>query len=161
MSWLHHKNLHCSRHITVTSWWVRAMASEITSLTIVCSNVYSGTDQRKHESSIWKFLFHDVIMWIIVWLDSLKPINWFMCRSPTLFGTIWSWRKYFRDCCTQLGTEPLILTLKCSSWLIFITGIACIFIVPVRSGTKNWQVCICRRLPMFYYISIWEHTTMK
>ena len=27
------------------------MASQITSLTIVCSNVYSGTDQRKHQSS--------------------------------------------------------------------------------------------------------------
>ena len=28
-----------------------AMASQITSLTIVCSSVYSGTDQRKHQSS--------------------------------------------------------------------------------------------------------------
>ena len=28
-----------------------AMASQITSLTIVCSNVYSGADQRKHRSS--------------------------------------------------------------------------------------------------------------
>ena len=30
---------------------MRAMASQITSFTIVCSNVYSGTDQRKHLSS--------------------------------------------------------------------------------------------------------------
>ena len=29
-----------------------AMASQITSLTIVCSIVYSGTDQRKHQSSV-------------------------------------------------------------------------------------------------------------
>ena len=28
-----------------------AMASQITSLAIVCSNVYSGADQRKHQSS--------------------------------------------------------------------------------------------------------------
>ena len=28
-----------------------AMASQITSITIVYSNVYSGTDQRKHQSS--------------------------------------------------------------------------------------------------------------
>ena len=28
-----------------------AMASQITSLTIVCSTVYSGTDKRKHQSS--------------------------------------------------------------------------------------------------------------
>ena len=30
---------------------MNAMASQITSLTIVCSTVYSGTDQRKHQSS--------------------------------------------------------------------------------------------------------------
>ena len=30
---------------------ISAMASQITSLTIVCSNVYSGADQRKHQSS--------------------------------------------------------------------------------------------------------------
>ena len=30
-----------------------AMVSQITSLTIVYSNVYSGTDQRKHQSSGW------------------------------------------------------------------------------------------------------------
>ena len=36
-------------YITVTS--MVAMASQITSLTIVYSTVYSGTDQRKHQSS--------------------------------------------------------------------------------------------------------------
>ena len=30
-----------------------AMASQITSLTIVCSTVYSGADQIKHQSSAW------------------------------------------------------------------------------------------------------------
>ena len=30
---------------------MNAMLSQITSLTIVCSNVYSGADQRKHHSS--------------------------------------------------------------------------------------------------------------
>ena len=48
-----------------------AMASQITSLTIVYSTVYSGVDQRKHQSSAslakWPvtrkmFLFDDVIM---------------------------------------------------------------------------------------------------
>ena len=42
--------------ITSTAWYYNdvimgAMASQITSLTIVYSTVYSGTDQRKHESS--------------------------------------------------------------------------------------------------------------
>ena len=31
---------------------VRAMASQITSLTIAYLNVYSGADQRKHQSSV-------------------------------------------------------------------------------------------------------------
>ena len=32
-------------------WWRRAMASQITSLAIVYSTVYSGADERKHQSS--------------------------------------------------------------------------------------------------------------
>ena len=61
----------CSLHITMTSRWARwrpcvnkvtmqfthyndvtmgTMASQITSLAIVCSTVYSGADQRKHQS---------------------------------------------------------------------------------------------------------------
>ena len=38
-------NDHCGDVIMST------LASQITSLTIVCSNVYSGADQRKHQSS--------------------------------------------------------------------------------------------------------------
>ena len=36
--------------VTVTPWWVR-WRSQITSLAIVYSTVYSGADQRKHQSS--------------------------------------------------------------------------------------------------------------
>ena len=56
---------------------IGAMASQITSLTIVYSIVYSGADQRKHQSSAspvnyphkwpvtrWMFPFDDVIMWV-------------------------------------------------------------------------------------------------
>ena len=65
-----------------------AMASQITSLTIVYSTIYSGADQRKHQSSTWlafvrgihrwpvnsphkrpvmrkMFPFDDVIMWAV------------------------------------------------------------------------------------------------
>ena len=38
-------------HITVTSYIMSAMVSQITSLTIVYSTVYSGADQGKHQSS--------------------------------------------------------------------------------------------------------------
>ena len=62
-----------------------SIASQITGLTIIYSVVYSGADQRKHQSSAslafvrgihpnkWpvtrkKFPFDDVIMWTGVWL---------------------------------------------------------------------------------------------
>ena len=78
-----------------------AMASQITSLTIVYSIVYSGTDQRKHQSSASlafvrgihrgpvnsphkgpvtrkMFPFDDVIMQVI---DHVSQIEYFHCRK--------------------------------------------------------------------------------
>ena len=43
-----------------------AMTSEISSLTIVYSTVYSGTDRRKHQSSAWL---------AIVWGIHRGPVN--------------------------------------------------------------------------------------
>ena len=39
------------------------MASQITSLTIIHSTVYSGTDQRKHQSSAWLALVRRTYRW--------------------------------------------------------------------------------------------------
>ena len=78
------------------------MASQITSLTIVCSTVYSGADQRTHKSSAslafvcgihrWPvnsphkgtvtrkmFPFDDVIMW---WPTEVIPSSCWGCRCP-------------------------------------------------------------------------------
>ena len=77
------------------------MASQITSFTIVYSTVYSGTDQRKHQSSaslalcggihrssvnsphkgsdVKMFPFDDVIMW---WFTLIPFASWFLL--PTL-----------------------------------------------------------------------------
>ena len=85
------------------------MASEITSLIIVYSTVYSGADQRKHQSSAslvfvrgihlgpvnsphkWPvtrkmFPFDDVIMVLLWWVTSgsfnfSQPIQWWMLRT--------------------------------------------------------------------------------
>ena len=38
-------------NITLTSYWMGAMASQITGLKVVYSTVYWGADQRKHQSS--------------------------------------------------------------------------------------------------------------
>ena len=79
-----------------------AMASQITSLTIVCSTVYPGADQRKYKSSTslafvqgihwwptnsphkWSvtrklFPFDDVIMHICVFVKCSMPIIYFDC----------------------------------------------------------------------------------
>ena len=47
-SWLHHALLESNHYIDVT---MTTIVSQITSLTVVYSIVYSGVDQRKHQSS--------------------------------------------------------------------------------------------------------------
>ena len=41
------------------------MASQITSPTIVCSNVYSGADQRKHQSSASLAFVRGIHLWLV------------------------------------------------------------------------------------------------
>ena len=79
-----------------------AMASQITSLTIAYSGVYSGADQRKHQSSA-SLAFVRGILYII---DSLR--NQVMCRcdiflfyqpgqavEKLLSVEVWEWISYF------------------------------------------------------------------
>ena len=54
-----------------------AIASQITSLTIAFSNVYSDADQRKHESSASQiFPFDDVIMYATKYRTSNQNIRY-------------------------------------------------------------------------------------
>ena len=105
---------HCKRSLLTPKCWhyddviMGAMASQITSLTIVYSTVYSDADQRKHQSSVsptfmreihrgpvnsphrWPVTrkmspFDDVIMIICLWLDSFS--QWYFCDS---------WQHWFR-----------------------------------------------------------------
>ena len=87
-----------------------AMASHVTSLTIVYSTVYSGTDQRKHQSSaslafVWgihrwpvnfppkgpvtriMFPFDDVIMDDLVW-RRLSSLIYFLLGMPSWFALL-------------------------------------------------------------------------
>ena len=58
---------HCSRyHLNAEHYSdiiMSAMASQITSLTIVCATVYSGVDQRKHQSSASLALVRGIHRW--------------------------------------------------------------------------------------------------
>ena len=103
-----HLNTEYAQGIANTLEWhnviMGAMASQITSLTIVYSTVYSGVDQRKHQSSVslafvrgihrwpvnsphkgpvtWKmFLFHDVIMIATGWTSVHKMVRRLTTKS--------------------------------------------------------------------------------
>ena len=59
--WSHRSGTHSFRHYCDV---IRStMASQITSLTIVYSTVYSGTDQRKHQSSVLLAFVRGIHQW--------------------------------------------------------------------------------------------------
>ena len=60
-----------------------AMASQITSLTIVCSTIYSGADQRKHQSSA-SLAF---VRWIHRWPVN-SPHKWPVTRKMFPFDDV-------------------------------------------------------------------------
>ena len=78
------------------------MASQITSLAIVYSTIYSGADQRKHQNSAsWKiFPFDDVIMFAMMTelLNGISVIRvmpqlyMYCCRNWSGFFFIRPWR---------------------------------------------------------------------
>ena len=99
-----------------------AMASQITSLAIVHSTVYSGADQRKHRWPVnsphkWPvtrkmFPFDDVIMWKYC----LQYIPWIM---PMVDILLWFGSGQFRDH-SGLGLSQWETTLQCNAvchWL--------------------------------------------
>ena len=77
-----------------------AMASQITSLTIVYSTVYSGADQRKHQSSV-SFAF--------VWGIHRSPVNsphkWSVIRKMLPFDDVIMWQIYIPFAASNLFTS--------------------------------------------------------
>ena len=60
-----------------------AIASKITSLTIVYSTVYSGTDQRKYQSSASLAFVHGIHRWSVN-----SPHKWQVTRKMFPFGDV-------------------------------------------------------------------------
>ena len=110
------------------------IASQITSLTIVYSTVYSGADQRKHQSStslafVWgihrgphkwptnqkMFPFDDVIMYNIFANCIAWPLLWYMAFPTCCFH----WLLCGKGCCWKLSpwqpSKPVVL-IKLSVW---------------------------------------------
>ena len=63
-----------------------ATASQITSLTIVCSTVYSGADQRKHQSSASLAFVRGIHRWPVN-----SPHKWPVTRKMFPFNDVIMW----------------------------------------------------------------------
>ena len=127
------------------------MASQITSLMIVYSIVYSGADQRKHKSSVslafvrgihprsvnsphkgpvtWNMLpFDDIIM-------SLKFVSKIRINSILEFVQIMAWH--------QPGTKPLsepIMVTLLTHIVTYMRHLASMSWTPVSHGVKGMQL---------------------
>ena len=86
-----------------------AMASQITSLTIVYSTVYSGEDQREHESSASLAFVENVSIWWRHHVDSMLNLLWEI--DPFIQYLNW----WFRLCCFADRSD-----LCCGIYALFI-----------------------------------------
>ena len=107
-----------------------AIASQITSFTIVYSTVYSGTDQRKHQSSASLAFVQGIHLWLVN-----SPHKWPVTRNMFPFDDI-----------TMM-------------WLFFpfqwSSTVACVLVpLPTQACTVRWlrspvtQLCVINMLPM-------------
>ena len=62
---------------------MRTMASQITSITIVCSTIYSGADQRKHQSSASLTFVRGIHRWPVN-----SPHKWLVTRKMFPFDDV-------------------------------------------------------------------------
>ena len=65
-----------------------AMASQITSLTVVYSTVYSGADQRKHQSSVPLAIVQGIHRWPVN-----SPQKWPVTRKIFPFNDVIMWNE--------------------------------------------------------------------
>ena len=126
---------HISWTNKLSCWWfeillMSTMVSQITSLTIVYSTIYSGTDERKHQSSVsqafvrgihwwpvnsphkdpvtWKiFSFDDVIMpwWLLMWCCSNALSKWWHFHFRASHNKDAQGPHFFRFCSGQASID--------------------------------------------------------
>ena len=82
-TWLRAKRITHRTFIHYSDVIMSAMASQITSLAIVCSVVYSGADQRKHESSASLAFVQEIRRWPVN-----SPHKWPVTRKMFPFDDV-------------------------------------------------------------------------
>ena len=83
-----------------------AMASLITGVSIVCSTVCSGADQRKHQSSSSLAFVWGIHRWLV---DSPRkgPVTRKMFPFHDVIMVNWRWSLAVRNCCLNLLVKPI------------------------------------------------------
>ena len=84
-----------------------AMASQITSLTIIYSTVYSGADQRKHQSSVSLANVRG-----IHWSPVNSPHKWPVTRKMSPFDDVIMGSAYISPMVSTFYLELISKTLK-------------------------------------------------
>ena len=126
----HHHKKHYSGVIMAT------MASQITSLTIVYSTVYSGADQRKHQNSASL-----AFVWEIHWWPVNSPHKWPLPRKMFPFDDVIMGSLYFSICprCECVSEWPPFDEPGRQLWVahdICIHGSTCDWLGFIQLGTS-------------------------
>ena len=107
------------------------MASQITSLTIVYSNVYSGEDQRKHQSSVSLAIVRGIHRWLVN-SPHKGPVTWKMFPFDDV---IMFWGKYSHFQCTWTQMGYICISSQCPVWTIG----TCLENMHIWGGWSNVQ----------------------
>ena len=129
-----------------------AMASQITGLTIIYSTVYSGADQRKHESPASLAFVRGIHRWPVK-----SPHKWPVRYAENV--SIW-WRHHDIDymkghqggaisgCCnrwTERETNCYTKSMKCQILNKFISPYCFWLIVDLFKTSAKWQPIFSKR----------------
>ena len=100
------RSITCTHYIDIIR---SAMASQITGVPTVCSNVCSCTDQRKHQSSVSVAFVKGIHLWPV---DSPQkgPVTWKMSPFYDHVPCFWLGNFKYLDICTHRHDQDLMTT---------------------------------------------------
>ena len=117
-----------------------AMASQITSIKIVCSTIYLGTNQRKHQSSALLAFVREICRWMELCMHT-KNIP--MCLKHQLLIKVHEWEIDCNDVSLLFGynteTEMLSFWWNFNHWLHRKLSFWQLSVQPVMKISSKWR----------------------
>ena len=152
---------HYSRDYTPHQRLYTPMASQITSLTIVYSSVYSGADQRKHQSSV-SLAFVRGIQRSLVNFPHKRPVM----RKMFLFDDVIMYERY--PAVTVLNFILLLTHLPLDKMAAILADniFNCIFLnenyrIPIHISLKYVPSSPINNKPALFQVMVWRRTGDK